>query len=73
MKVAACLLALPFAVAPARAADDYKLGPDSSRRRACRRAGSTARSLFKSTIFRDTVRDYWVYVPAQYDAAKPAA
>lgn len=26
---------------------------------------------FKSNIFPGTLRDYWVYVPAQYDAAKP--
>jgi gluconolactonase len=26
----------------------------------------------KSTIFPGTVRDYWVYVPKQYDPAKPA-
>ena len=26
---------------------------------------------FRSTIFPGTVRQYWVYVPAQYDAAKP--
>src|SRR5262245_37484906 len=26
---------------------------------------------FKSEIFPGTVRDYWVYVPAQYDATKP--
>ena len=28
---------------------------------------------FHSDIFPGTVRDYWVYVPAQYDADKPAA
>ncbi len=28
---------------------------------------------FRSSIFPGTVRDYWVYVPAQYDAAKPPA
>lgn len=27
---------------------------------------------FKSEIFPGTVRQYWVYVPVQYDAAKPA-
>ena len=26
---------------------------------------------FRSTIFAGTVREYWVYVPAQYDPAKP--
>ncbi len=28
---------------------------------------------FRSTIYPGTVRNYWVYVPAQYDAAKPPA
>jgi sugar lactone lactonase YvrE/enterochelin esterase-like enzyme len=28
---------------------------------------------FRSTIFPGTVREYWVYVPAQYDAEKPPA
>lgn len=28
---------------------------------------------FRSNIFPGTVRDYWVYVPAQYDPAKPPA
>jgi enterochelin esterase family protein len=27
---------------------------------------------FKSDIFPETVRNYWVYVPSQNDAAKPA-
>ena len=28
--------------------------------------------LFRSQIIPNTVRKYWVYVPAQYDPAKPA-
>jgi len=28
--------------------------------------------IFKSGIFTNTIRKYWVYVPAQYEAAKPA-
>ncbi|MCM2373757.1 alpha/beta hydrolase-fold protein [Aporhodopirellula aestuarii] len=32
-----------------------------------------AMPAWKSKIFNDTVRDWWVYVPAQYDAEKPAA
>ena len=28
--------------------------------------------LFKSEVFTNTIRKYWIYVPAQYDAAKPA-
>ena len=30
-------------------------------------------SFNESKIFPGTVRDYWVYVPKQYDPAKPAA
>ena len=29
--------------------------------------------LFRSQVFTNTVRKYWVFVPAQYNAAKPAA
>ncbi len=32
----------------------------------------TKHSFAKSTIFPGTTRDYWVYVPKQYDPAKPA-
>lgn len=32
----------------------------------------TKYTLEESKIFPGTVRDYWVYVPAQYDASKPA-
>ena len=28
---------------------------------------------WKSKIFDGTTRDWWIYVPAQYDPAKPAA
>jgi enterochelin esterase-like enzyme len=28
--------------------------------------------LFKSQVFTNTIRKYWIYVPDQYDAAKPA-
>src|SRR5215471_11778624 len=32
----------------------------------------TKYSFDKSKIFPGTVRDYWIYVPKQYDPAKPA-
>ena len=35
--------------------------------------GEILRFVFdRSKIFPGTVRDYWVYVPRQYDPAKPA-
>ncbi|MHA3773293.1 alpha/beta hydrolase [Verrucomicrobiota bacterium sgz303538] len=63
------LLALAsFAVA----ADDYKLGPDSQPQPDVPRGEVTKRTFSASSIYPGTVRDYWVYVPKQYDAAKPA-
>ncbi len=35
--------------------------------------GTVTKSTWKSTIFPGTERDYWVYVPAQYDGTKAAA
>jgi enterochelin esterase-like enzyme len=53
------------------AQDDYQLGPDSERHEAVPQ-GTVNKYSWTSKIFEGTVRDYWVYVPAQYDAAKPA-
>ena len=37
-------------------------------------AGKVTQGVFRdSEIFPGTVRDYWIYVPAQYDASNPAA
>jgi enterochelin esterase family protein len=63
-------LASTFATC-AFAADDYKLGPDSQPQDVPH--GEIKKAVFdKSQIFPGTSRDYWVYVPKQYDAAKPA-
>ena len=53
------------------AAEDYPLGPDSQRQPRVPK-GTVTQHQWTSKIFPGTVRDYWVYVPAQYDAAKPA-
>jgi enterochelin esterase family protein len=67
--VAFALIAL-FATA-ANAFDDYKLGPDSMIQPGVPQ-GQITKHSWNSKIFDGTVRDYWVYVPAQYDASKPA-
>jgi enterochelin esterase family protein len=59
-------------VASSFAADDYELGPDSQRQEGVPQGKVTKHQWTESKIFPGTVRDYWVYVPAQYDAAKPA-
>lgn len=69
-----CLL-IPFlllaAASSASAIDDYKLGSDSMEHSGVPK-GKVTKSTWKSEIFPGTVRDYWVYVPAQYDEKKPA-
>jgi enterochelin esterase family protein len=60
-----------FALSPARAADDYKLGPDSERHDGVPE-GTVTQHHWTSRVFPGTERDYWVYVPKQYDAARPA-
>jgi gluconolactonase len=50
--------------------EKYPLGPDSQPREIPH--GKVTRHTWTSTIFPGTTRDYWVYVPAQYLADKPA-
>jgi enterochelin esterase-like enzyme len=67
------VLAAAAAAVVASAADDYKLGPDSMRQEGVPQGRVVGPFVWKSQIFRDTVRQYWIYVPAQYDSARPAA
>src|SRR5947207_3334799 len=67
----ASLLLLLAAAPAARAADDYTLGPDSMEQQGVPR-GKVTKHTWTSKIFPGTVRDYWVYVPAQYDPKTPA-
>ncbi len=52
-------------------AEEYKLGPDSQRHGGVPQ-GTVTKHEWKSKIFEGTIRDYWIYVPHQYDPAKPA-
>ena len=54
------------------AVDDYQLGPDSQRHSGVPE-GKVTQHFWKSNVFADTERDYWVYVPAQYTREEPAA
>jgi sugar lactone lactonase YvrE/enterochelin esterase-like enzyme len=69
LRIFACLLTA--ALSPARAADDYTLGPDSLPQEGVPR-GDVFQHQWKSSIFPGTERDYWVYVPQQYSSNKPA-
>jgi enterochelin esterase family protein len=70
---AVLLLGVLSSAAALRAADDYTLGPDSQPQPDVPKGKIIGPLPFKSTIFGNTARQYWVYVPAQYDASKPAA
>lgn len=65
------VLTASLAAAHANAADDYKHGPDSMRTDGVP-VGTVTKHSWTSKIFTGTVRDYWVYVPKQYQADKPA-
>jgi len=65
------LFLAPFLVHGLFAADDYQLGPDSLTQEDVPR-GEVTKYHWSSKIFPGTERDYWVYVPKQYEAAKPA-
>lgn len=64
---------LPFALAPLLPAEEYPYTPDSSRQPGVPAGVVTKSSWTTSRIYPGTTHDYWVYVPAQYDAANPAA
>src|SRR4051812_23132377 len=59
-------------VAASAFADEYPLGPDSQPQPGVPKGTVTQYKWTTSKIFLGTVRDYWIYVPAQYKAEKPA-
>jgi gluconolactonase len=56
----------------AQTTDNYQPGPDSKPQPGVPKAEIVKLTFDKSKIFPDTVRDYWIYVPAQYKPDKPA-
>ncbi len=66
------LLALALAALPVYAADDYKLGPDSQEQPGVPKGKVTKHTWNNSKVFPGTARDWWLYVPAQYDGKQPA-
>lgn len=67
------LAGLAVLMGTAAAAQQYTPGPDSQRHENVPQ-GSVERLswISKSGVYPGIARDYWVYVPAQYSAAKPA-
>ena len=50
----------------------YEYGSDSQRQDGVPQGVVTKHVWDHSKVFPGTVRDYWIYVPAQYDKSKPA-
>ncbi len=50
----------------------YQLGEDSLRHEGIPQ-GAVTEHVWKSQVFPGTIRRYWVYVPAQYEASQPAS
>jgi enterochelin esterase family protein len=70
--VLAVVAVLP-AAPRAAASDDYTLGPDSQYQAGVPKGRIEGPFVWKSQVIPNTFRQYWIYVPAQYDPAKPAA
>ncbi|QGJ70763.1 Enterochelin esterase/Sugar lactone lactonase YvrE [Planctomycetales bacterium 10988] len=67
-----CLLGLVMIAAPAQAEEAYEIHPDSQVQEGVPQGEILGPFTWKSEIFPGTVRDYWLYVPAQYDKEEPA-
>ena len=72
MKHKPALFIFMLAVQAIFGADDYVPGPDSLPQAGVPKGKVTKHTFEQSKIFPGTVRDYWVYMPAQYDGAKPS-
>ncbi len=69
---AAVLALLTVGLFPLHAADDYPLTADSKKQPGVPEGELIKFTFEKSKVFPGTVRDVTVYVPKQYDPAKPA-
>ena len=65
-------LILSFLASVSFAAEDYALGPDSQPRDVPHGEVKKMPAFETSQVFPGTTRDWWLYVPAQYKADKPA-
>ncbi|MBC8001311.1 MAG: esterase family protein [Opitutaceae bacterium] len=76
-KLLLCALPLLLAVVSLRAASPldavYLLGPDSAPHEGVPQGKIMGPDVLPSNVYTDTMRTYWVYVPAQYDPSKPAS
>lgn len=67
---AAVLLMLVTSVGSA--ADDYQLGPDSQVKEGVPQGQIIQGKFVSPKVFANTERDYWIYIPTQYQPGTPA-
>lgn len=72
-KLTAAILTLLFCSTTIAAEPKYPVDPDSVKKPGIPVGKVTQGTFSNSKIYPGTTRDYFVYVPAQYDASKPAA
>ncbi len=53
--------------------DAYRLGPDSEPHDRVPRGNVVGPLTLSSNVYPNTTRNYWIYVPAQYDRSRPAS
>jgi len=66
------IVVLACQVTFAQTTDNYQPGPDSKPQLGVPKGEIIKLSFDKSKIFPGTVRDYWIYIPAEYNPDKPA-
>ena len=66
------LVALALSAMSLSAADDYHLTPDCHPHPNVPHGSISKHSWTSTNIFPGTVREYWIYVPQQYDKNRPA-
>lgn len=73
--IALCLAFLAGAQSGVQSEEEYVLGPDSQFNPAVPHGVVTKHTLVSGpdSVFPGTVRDYWTYVPQQYDGSRAAA
>ena len=71
--IAAAFILVFTAQQPSPPPEPYTLGPDSQVQAGVPKGRIEGPFLYRSKVFAGTIRHYWVYVPAQYNAASPAS
>jgi enterochelin esterase-like enzyme/quercetin dioxygenase-like cupin family protein len=72
MKILYTLIIYTLIISTLAAQTEYKAGPNSAKYDNIPH-GTVTKFTFESKVITNTTRDYYIYLPAQYDKSKPAA